>query len=475
MEVVMRHLNVELCPIERLKPYANNARTHSKKQIEQIARSIERFGFTNPVLVSDEFDILAGHGRVAAAGELGMSEVPVIRLSHLNEAERRAYILADNKLAENAGWDQEILAIELQGLLEIDFDLDLTGFGTDEVDFIIDGGTSSDTVPADERLDRLPELGDGEAVTREGDVWILGQHRLLCGDAKKKEHLKRLCQSSAGGVEHAALLFTDPPYNVPIDGHVSGLGQHKHREFAEASGEMTQSEFTQFLTQTIGTAASVLKDDAIAYVCMDWRHMREVLDAGETVFDELKNVCVWNKTNAGMGSFYRSKHELVFVFKKGKGNHINNFGLGEGGRYRTNVWDYAGINSFGKTRDQEIAIHPTVKPVNMIADAIRDCSNRNDIILDIFGGSGSTLIAAEQAGRRARILEIDPLYCDAIIKRWQELTKMDAILEEQTAIGLEAGRTFREIKLDRADHDQTISVPGSKLGHSNTAYRGVGK
>ena len=424
----MQHPNIELCPIETLTPYDRNARTHSAKQIDQIAKSIERFGFTNPVLVDDAYGIIAGHGRVAAAKTLNWSEVPVIRLSHLSEAEKRAYILADNKLAENAGWDQEILAIELQGLMDVEFDVGLTGFDTAEIDIALEAFKVDCTDECDEHLDAVPKVGDGPALTRPGDIWSLGKHRLICGDAGSPETVRSLCSDAHGLAEDVTLMFTDPPYNVPIDGNVSGQGKHKHREFEQASGEMSKDEFVSFLKTTLGAAASTLKDGAIAYVCMDWRHMEELLEAGSIIFDDLKNLCVWNKTNAGMGSFYRSKHELVFVFKKGSAPHINNFELGQKGRYRTNVWDYAGVNSFGEARDEALAMHPTVKPVALIADAIKDCSRHGDIVLDVFGGSGSTLIAAEQTGRRARLVELDPLYCDTIVRRWQELTGNKALL-----------------------------------------------
>jgi len=240
---------------------------------------------------------------------------------------------------------------------------------------------------------------------------------LLCGDAQDADCFGELLNG-----ETADLVFTDPPYNVAIDGNVCGLGAVRHREFAFASGEMSASQFTSFLTTTLGNAAAVMRDGAIAFVCMDWRHMQELLDAGHKVFSELKNLVIWNKTNGGMGTFYRSKHELIFVFKLGTGEHTNSFGLGDTGRYRTNVWDYAGISSLGPNRSEELAMHPTVKPVALIADAIRDCSRRGEIILDCFGGSGSTLIAAEKTGRRSRLIEYDPIYCDTIVRRWQQLT-----------------------------------------------------
>lgn len=428
--------NIEERSIESLKPYARNARTHSKKQIKQIAASIERFGFTNPVLIGDDESIIAGHGRVEAAKLLGRKTVPTLKLSHLNDSERRAYILADNKLALNAGWDNELLAIELQGLLDDDFDLELTGFDIAEIDFIIEDAESANPHAADPVDDVIPQ-SEGPAVTRLGDLWLLGRHKLLCGDAQDA-----LCFQRLVGNEQVDLLFTDPPYNVKIDGNVCGLGSVKHREFAFASGEMSEDEFTVFLKTTLGNASSIMRDGAIAYVCMDWRHMAEMLAAGKIAFTELKNLVVWNKSNGGMGAFYRSKHELIFVFKKGTAPHTNSFGLGETGRYRTNVWDYAGISSISASRGDELAMHPTVKPVAMIADAIKDCSRRGEIILDCFGGSGSTLIAAEKTGRRARLIEYDPLYCDTIVRRWEQHSGKRAVLAE-------SGETFEQVSQQR--------------------------
>ncbi len=408
--------------ISQLRPHPRNARRHSKKQIRQIADSIERFGFTNPVLVSDDGEIIAGHGRVAAAKLLGMSCVPTLALSHLSEAERRAYVLADNKLALNAGWDQEMLAIELQGLMELDFDLSLTGFSLAEIDLVLEGA-------ADSRVDRpegqenvIPAISD-VAVSRRGDVWQLGRHRLICGDARLVADYQTLLSGEAVG-----LIFTDPPYNVPIAGHVSGLGRVKHQDFAMGVGEMSEDGFIAFLKETLGAAASCCRDGAIAFVCMDWRHMGELLMAGKSVFSELKNLCVWNKTNGGMGTFYRSKHELIFVFKVGTAPHTNSFGLGDTGRYRTNVWDYPGISSITASRSDELAMHPTVKPVALVADAIKDCSKRGDIILDAFAGSGTTLIAAHKTGRTARLMEYDPCYCDTIIRRFEAYTGKMATL-----------------------------------------------
>ena len=408
--------------IKSLRPYPRNARTHSRKQIKQIAASIERFGFTNPVLISDDGEIIADHGRVEAAKVLGWKAVPTLALSHLSETERRAYVLADNKLALNAGWDKEILAIELQALSDLEFDTELTGFSLAEIDLIIDEAGEADPDGLDAADDAVT-FASGPAVSRQGDLWQLGRHRLLCGDARSSIDFEALM---GGG--RADLVFTDPPYNVKIDGNVCGLGSVRHREFAFASGEMSKNQFTAFLTETLGNTGAAMRDGAIAFVCMDWRHMGELLAAGEASFTELKNLVVWNKTNGGMGAFYRSKHELIFVFKQGTAEHTNSFGLGQTGRYRTNVWDYAGISSIGAGRSDDLAMHPTVKPVAMIADAIRDCSKRGETVLDAFGGSGSTLIAAEKTGRRARLIEYDALYCDTIIRRWETYTGKRATL-----------------------------------------------
>jgi DNA modification methylase len=414
--------------------------------LPQIAKSIERFGFTNPILVSRDLEIIAGHGRVEAAKLLGLSIVPVIELAHLTANERRAYMLADNKLALNATWNQELLAVELSDLIEIDFDVELSGFSMAEIDIVI--GTAEASSPQNDRGpdDVVPELSD-VAVSRRGELWQLGRHRLLCGDALDEADLRLLMSA-----EQARLLFTDPPYNVPINGHVCGSGAVRHREFVQASGELSRGQFTEFLRTALVSTKQHLMDGAIAYVCMDWRHVGELNDAGRDAFSALKNIIVWNKTNGGMGSFYRSKHELIFVFKHGSAPHINNFGLGDTGRYRTNVWDYPGISSLGPDRAAELAMHPTVKPVALVADALRDCSDRGDIILDPFGGSGTTLIAAEKTGRCARLIELDPLYCDTIIRRWQRLTGQAAILALD-------GSSFEAVQENRRDSAALQHMP----------------
>jgi DNA modification methylase len=411
-----------------LNPHKRNPRTHTPRQLKQIEASIREFGFLNPVLIDEGNSIIAGHGRVAAAKEIGLATVPVLCVAGMSEAEKRAYIIADNRLAELAGWDDELLRLELGSILELepDFDIELTGFAGGELEALLEAALKSEGA-----AEEVPEVRE-TTVSEFGQLWHLGKHRLICGDARDAEIYARLL-----GAERAQLVITDPPYNVPVNGHVSGLGSVRHEEFQMASGEMTEAEFSAFLKAVLQNLADFSAPGSIHFVCMDWRHMREVLDAGHEVYDELKNLIVWNKDNGGMGTFYRSKHELIFAFKKGGGAHINNFELGQHGRYRTNVWDYAGVNSLKADRAEELAMHPTVKPVAMIVDAIRDCSKRNGIVLDAFSGSGTTIIAAEETGRRGFAVEIDPRYVDVAIRRWEKATGKAAICES-------SGHTFAD-------------------------------
>ena len=409
--------HVEIKPITLLRPYDRNARRHSPKQIQQIANSIKQFGFVTPVLVSADNLIIAGHGRIAAAKKLGMAEVPTIAIEHLSPDELRAYTLADNKIAENAGWDLDILAIELQHLTMVGaLDISLTGFEMAEIDLVIEG--SKKAPPVEESIPAV----EARAITQSGDVWLLGDHRLICGNSLEADIYQNLMHGDS-----ASMVFTDPPYNVPVDGHVCGLGRIKHREFAMGVGEMDPAGFTAFLKTACENLARFSAGGSLHYICMDWRHIYELLSAGQGVYSELKNICVWNKDNAGMGSLYRSKHELVAVFKHGTAPHTNNIELGRHGRYRTNVWDYAGINTMRKGRMEELAMHPTVKPVALVADAIMDSTKRGQIVLDPFAGSGTTLIAAHKTGRVARCIELDGHYCDVIVRRWEALTRGDAV------------------------------------------------
>jgi DNA modification methylase len=426
-------LAIAYWPVANVRPSPRNARTHSKKQIALIVKSIRRFRMVTSIGVSKDGEIIYGHARYAAALEAGLEEVPVVVLDHLSPDEIRAYMLADNQLALQAGWDNELLALELKELEALDFSLPDLGFELPELDALFEDLEAAQTDGTDAIEDNIPAEGK-TAVTKPGDVWQLGNHKLGCGDARDPEVYAKLL-----GDEEVGVVFSDPPYNVAIEDNVSGLGRVRHKDFAMASGEMSSDEFVKFLEDSFKPAAAACRDGAIAYVCMDWRHMTELHIAGLRVFDELKNVCIWNKKNAGMGTFYRSKFEMVFVFKKGSAPHLNTFGLGEGGRSRANVWDYAGVSALSKSGRDDLAMHPTVKPVAMIVDALKDCSKRGDIVLDNFGGSGSTLIAAEKCGRLARLIEYDPLYCDTIVRRWQKYTGKTATL-------LASGETFEELE-----------------------------
>jgi DNA modification methylase len=411
--------------IDELKPDPANPRHHSKKQIRQIAASVKAFGFNVPVLIDHHGNVLAGHGRLLACHELGWTEVPAVCLDHLSAAQARAFMIADNRLAEIATWDDRLLAEQLKdlSLLGLDFNLELTGFEMGEIDLRI--ASLQDPVDRkDDMADLLPHLPNSPPVSQIGDVWRLGRHSVICANALDPAAFARLM-----GDERAVMVFTDPPYNVRIDGHAGGLGAIHHRPFPMASGEMDGAEFTVFLGQACANLARFSLDGSLHFICIDWRHVEELMAAGRAAYAELKNLCVWVKDNAGMGSLYRSQHELVFVFKQGRDGHRNNVQLGQFGRNRANVWHYPGANSFARCGEEGnlLVLHPTVKPVALVADAILDCSARGDIVLDGFVGSGTTVIAAERTGRRCYGLELDAGYVDTIVRRWQALTGDSAI------------------------------------------------
>ena len=421
-------------PPEDLKPWPGNPRTHSDKQLVKLKASIQKFGFTAPVLVDEEGVILSGHGRVLAAKALDLATIPTRIIPGLTEAKKRAYVIADNKLAQLSAWDDAALKAEMEILIRDEFDIETTGFSTAEIDIMFDDPAApvSDD-PDDLQSEDIPE----EITSRKGDLWLLGNHRLLCGDA-----LDVACYQTVIQDEQAQMTITDPPYNVRINGHVCGGGKVKHKEFAMASGEMSPSEFTTFLSSAFSHLHARSQDGAIHFMFMDWRHMREIQDAAKPLFGAPRQLCVWVKDNGGMGTFYRSQHELVFVFKKGTAPHINNFELGQHGRYRTNVWNYPGVNTLKGKGHQLLALHPTVKPVSLIADAIRDCSHHKGIILDPFAGSGTILIAAERTDRYARAIELDPKYVDVAVMRWQRVTGKQAVLAA-------TGQTWDEVRDER--------------------------
>ncbi len=427
--------NVEMVPHASLTPNPRNARTHTKKQITQIAASINRFGFVVPLVIDDDRNIVAGHGRWAAAAELGLSDVPVIRVRFLSESDRRAFAIAENRIAELSGWDQALLAEELRFLLDDGFELEITGFTTNDLDFSI----VDDVAPAEPETVALPDPGS-QAVSQLGDLWHIGSHRLYCGDSREVESFEALL-----GEDRATLVFGDSPYNLPIAGHVSG--SKTAREFEVASGEMTPAEFTQFLRTIFRLCVRFSINGSIHYQCMDFRHLREILDAGDGVYTQFKQLLVWKKHSAGLGAFYRSQHELILVFKNGRAKHINNFGLGETGRYRTNVLEYDGACGFYKGRDRDLADHVTIKSTALVADLLRDCSDRGDLVLDPFCGSGTTLLAAHHTGRRGASIEIDPLYVDTAIRRLTAATGQPAILAD--------GRHFQQVTDDRRSERET--------------------
>ena len=424
-------LRVVYTPLDTLTEYPNNPRQHDTKQLIKIQNSIEKFGFINPILVDEHNEIIAGHARLAAARLAHLPQVPVIRLEHLSTAQKKAYRIADNKLAELGTWSIENLQLEFQELekLDLDFSLGITGFDMGDIDLILEGKEAK----ADPKANNIPFIPDNEVVTREGDIWILGEHRIICGNSLQKETLSPLMED-----KKADMVFTDPPYNVKINGHVCGAGNVQHKEFKFASGEMTSEEFTQFLKTSFEMLCAFSKDGSLHYICMDWRHIKEIMTAAE-VYDQFKNLCVWRKDNAGMGSFYRSQHELIFMFKHGKEPHINNVELGIHGRYRTNVWNYAGVNTPSAENAEKRAMHPTVKPVELIKDAILDASNRGGVVLDTFLGSGSTLIAAEKAGRICYGVELEPKYVDTAIRRYESLG------EKRSAVHMGSGKTYQEL------------------------------
>ena len=424
--------------VSELKLDPCNPRQHSPQQIRQIGRSIEAFGFNVPILVDTNMKVIAGHGRVMACQQLGIEQVPTIRLEHLTETQAKAFMIADNRLTENSVWDDRLLAEQLKELsaLDLDFSIEATGFEIGEIDLRIEGLTPESD--GEDPADVLPVVRAERAISRAGDLWLLGRHRIYCGDALDEATYAALMQG-----EQAAMVITDPPYNVPIEGNVSGLGALRHRNFAMASGEMDEVEFAAFLTRACSLLAKYSADGSIHFIFMDWRHISELLAAGREVYTELKNLCVWTKNHTGMGAFYRSRHELVFVFKHGGAPHRNNILLGKYGRDRANVWAYA----TPRTPTDEgnlLALHPTVKPVALVADAIMDCSARGDVVLDGFLGSGTTVIAAERTGRRCYGFEIDGLYVDTIVRRWQAYSG-------ESAVHAASGRRFAELEARDAE------------------------
>ena len=431
-----------MIPVDQLVPYANNARTHSDKQVGMIARSYEAFGFLNPILVTSGNVVIAGHGRMRAAQRLGLTAIPALFVEGLSDDQIRAYRLADNRLAELAGWDEPSIKIEMQHLDTIDlgFSLEATGWEMPQIDIMLNDAPPPavrDGVSTDP--DDVAEPILANATSRVGDIWLLGTHRLACGSALEPDVLRRVMNGKL-----ARQVLQDPPWNISVAGFISTTD--RHREFAMASGEMTEGEFQAFLDKNLDTLLPFVVNGAILEQFIDWRSVDKIILSGKSRGLELINICVWNKSNGSLGSLWRSKHELCVVFKKPGAPHINAVQLGRFGRTRYNVWDFPGCNSFSAERDEALAIHPTAKSVAMIGEAMRDVSNRGDIVLDCFMGSGTAIIAAERTGRIAFGVELDPLYVDAAVRRWQRITGGVATLEAN-------GMPFAEVVEERSGSD----------------------
>ncbi len=433
-----RDLSPTRVKVADLRPLGREARLHPTAQIRKLANSLDEWGFVLPIVIDGNGRVVAGWGLVLAARKLALPEIPAVTVTDLSESRLRALRLALNRLGEDAKWDPQALGLEFKEILDldVDFDLGMTGFDAGEIDVSI--GVDHEQV--DDEADALPDdAPTAPPTSRVGDLWQLGRHRVLCADTTQALAFDRLLDG-----QKAQMIITDPPYNVQVSGHVSGLGKVKHAEFAEASGEMSDEEFDEFLRVSLGHMANHCINGAVAFVFMDWRHLPILDSAVSGLFSEQLNLCVWTKTNAGMGSLYRSQHELIAVYKKGTAAHINNVKLGQHGRYRTNVWSYPGLNSFGPKRDERLAMHPTVKPVALVKDAILDCSRRNGIVVDGFLGSGTTLIAAERTGRCCYGIEIEPRYVDVTLRQFRNLTGIEPD-------HVDTGATFAEMARARAD------------------------
>jgi len=432
-------LKLEYVPIESLKTAERVLRHHKRRQIKQIGRSLQCHGFLVPLVVRADDTIVTGNARLAAAKLIGLREVPIIRDEHLSAEQSRLFAIADNKLAEGVEWDLSALAIEFAEIAFAapELNQDNSGFSITERDIIFGRCRSDELGDLDDAQADDDEPDAGSATARLGDVFLLGRHTVVCGDATDPAVIAK-----AVGDRQVRTVASDVPYNTKIAGNVSGT--NRFEEFAMASGEMDKPQFTAFLASAINATQPYLLDGALLYLFMDWRHIAELIAASESTKLSYLNLLVWAKTNAGLGSFYRSAHELVGVFKHGDAPHVNNVELGRHGRNRTNVLSYPGVNTFSKGRNKALHLHPTVKPVALMADLILDSSAEGDVILDPFGGSGTTLIAAERTARTACLVEIDPGYVDVIVKRFEAATGEVGIHAETGEPFVEFARRRRE-------------------------------
>lgn len=414
----------------RVKLPNRRLRIHSPRQESMLMASIAEFGFLTPIVLDDDLTVVTGELRVQAARKLGIEQIPALRVSHLSRAQLEAFRIADNKIQEHARWDEPALRDALADALANDIDLEALGFTIADADVTLAEPLASD-------LDDIV-TPPATSLLRPGDLFVLGAHRVLCGDAFEPEAYATLM----GGTK-AGMVFTDPPYNLAARS-IGGKGRVKHREFVAANGEMSGTEFQEYLRSSTAMYSGQVDPGGLVYVCIDWRNVRYLLNAADGLGLEPIDIVIWSKTGAGMGSFYRSQHEMIVVLRVPGAPHRNNIELGRNGRHRSNVWSYAGANVFGPMRDEALAMHPTVKPVALIMDAIKDCTKRGDVILDVFGGSGSTLIAAQKTGRVGFLMEIDPAYVETILNRYRRIFGVEAVHEA-------TGLTLLELLRQRAE------------------------
>ena len=423
--------------IARLKFDRATLKAHSALQLKMLANAVREFKIVLPILIDTEFQVVVGFARVEACKLLGMRVIPAIQVDHLDEAGIQAFAIADNRISELGTWNEAALAERLKALAAVDlsFNLEATGFTMGEIDLKIASlELGMDEPGKNNPDDEMPS--PGPAVCKPGDLWVLGAHRLLCATALENASFATLLNG-----ELVDATFIDPPYGNSIESYFGSKRKRPHREFVQGSADnMSDDELQAFLATACRLIALHSREGAVTFACIDWRHAQHLLAAGNSVFDSLLNIAVWVKSNGGMGSLYRSRHELIAIFRKGKTAHRNNIQLGRYGRNRTNVWEYPGANAFirGSEEADLLAQHATPKPVALVADALLDVTARRDIVLDCFMGSGGTLLGAERTGRRARGIELDPLFIDLAIRRWQRLTGEAAMLES-------TGETFDQL------------------------------
>ena len=410
--------NLQLVATDMVQVRDKNPRKHAKKQLQKLKNAIQKLRFINPIIIDEKGILIAGELRLQAAKDFKMSQVPALILEDITEEEARAIRIADNRIAEDAIWDFSLLQEELNNLVKFDIKFDDVGFEPIDYEKIFLSKDSPDNKVHNEETEDSSWLDENIPIlVKKGDLIRLGDHFLVCGDSLNPATFAFLMQG-----ELAQIVIADSPYNCTINKHVCGLGKVKHEEFEMASGEMTDAEFSDFIFKFMQNLVKFSADGSLHYLFIDWVGLNKILTQGSKLYTELKNIAVWDKGVGGMGAFYRSQHEMVPIFKNGKAKHQNHIQLGKYGRYRTNVWEYPGIRATNPGSLELLKLHPTVKPVAMLHDILLDASSKNDIVLDCFGGSGSTLLAAERSGRRARIIEISPRYCDVIIWRWEKET-----------------------------------------------------